>query len=92
MITSGHRARFSREWICWHNMKQRCQNPNRKDYAQYGAKGITVCQRWQQFANFLRDMGLKPPGLTIQRVDGSKGYSPDNCKWATWDEQYRNRR
>lgn len=76
----------------WANMKTRCQNPNSPVYARYGAKGITVCPRWQLFENFLADMGEVPEGLTLDRVDGSKGYSPENCRWATLRQQSWNRK
>lgn len=81
---------------CWQNMVQRCTNPNRDDYDNYGGRGITVCERWlgfpQGFQNFLADMGYKFEGLMLERVDNDKGYSPDNCIWATRSQQNKNRR
>jgi hypothetical protein len=75
----------------WDTMIQRCHNPNRKDYQRYGGIGITVCDRWRNsFEHFLADMGERPTGLSIDRRDGTKGYSPDNCRWATNVEQARN--
>ena len=76
----------------WHMMLQRCTNPNYPQYADYGGRGITVCKRWRVFKNFLDDMGVRPEGLTLDRKNNSKGYSPANCKWATRAEQQRNRR
>jgi len=74
-------------------MKTRCYNPNNKRFAAYAGRGIAVCDRWRNsFENFLADMGEKPLGLTLERINNEQGYSPDNCKWATYSEQNRNRR
>jgi hypothetical protein len=74
----------------WSGMLQRCRDPNRKDYPRYGGAGVTVCDRWLSFETFLADMGERPAGRTLDRVDGSKGYEPGNCRWATPTEQNRN--
>lgn len=74
----------------WHYMKQRCLNPNHKAWKYYGARGITVCERWLDFKNFLEDMGERPDGLTLERKDNSLGYNKDNCVWATRRTQSNN--
>ncbi len=74
----------------WENMVSRCNNPNNKKYKIYGAVGIKVCDRWLNFVNFYEDMGLKPEGLSIGRIDGTKGYYKENCRWETYMEQGNN--
>lgn len=78
----------------WVNIRQRCENPKCLTYAKYGAKGISVCERWQSFENFLADMGKKPtPKHTIDRFPNNSGnYEPGNCRWATQAQQQVNRR
>lgn len=72
---------------------QRCHNPSNSDYAYYGGRGITVCDRWRSsFENFLADMGVRPEGHTLERVKNDEGYSKDNCVWATRLEQSQNKR
>lgn len=75
----------------WRAMRQRCENPAHVSYPWYGAMGVTVCERWKVFANFASDMGSRPQGLTIDRIDPGKGYEPSNCRWATVADQNRNR-
>jgi len=77
----------------WGNIKQRCLNPNNGHYAHYGGRGITICERWKNsFKNFLEDMGEKPDSnYSIERINNDKGYSRENCKWATTKEQLFNR-
>lgn len=77
----------------WHTMRNRCSNPNNKDFAYYGGRGVRVCDRWQVFANFVEDMGPKPSRLySIDRIDSSGNYEPGNCRWATPQQQQLNRR
>jgi len=70
----------------------RCKQTSGHFYQYYGARGIKVCDRWLDYENFLEDMGERPEGATLDRIDNDKGYSPDNCKWATRSEQQANTR
>ena len=77
----------------WANMTKRCVNSNHISYKNYGGRGIRVCKRWLKFENFLEDMGKSwRPGLQIERIKNNKGYYPDNCCWATREEQNKNKR
>jgi len=79
-----------RTYGIWQAFKDRCNNPNRKDYKYYGGKGVTYDPAWESFENFLADMGEAPKGLTLDRIDGNKGYSKSNCRWATRNQQTYN--
>lgn len=82
----------SAEWVTWHSMRQRCENPKHKSFDSYGGRGIRVCDRWQDFSSFLEDMGRRPDALSLERLDNDVGYEPSNCIWATRSQQASNRR
>ena len=91
--THGHAAAGGTPtYHAWKGMLQRCSIPFHADWPRYGGRGICVCDRWHSFENFLADMGDCPEGLTLQRIDNDGNYEPGNCRWTTWEAQYRNRR
>lgn len=83
----------SSEYQTWKSMKARCCNLNDLNHKDYGARGITVCQRWRDsFMAFYEDMGPRPNGMTLERINNDGNYEPGNCKWVTWKKQLRNTR
>jgi hypothetical protein len=89
---SGKNGGPSPTMISWLSMMDRCYEPKTNRYENYGGAGVTVCKRWNKFENFIEDMGIRPEGKTLNRIDGSKNYCKDNCKWSTKTEQNRNKK
>jgi hypothetical protein len=89
-----HGKSYTPEYQAWRNMKLRCTNPDHPRYADWGGRGITVCDRWMNsFEAFYEDMGPRPgPGYSVDRKDNDGNYEADNCQWATKSEQQRNKR
>lgn len=86
-------SRRTPEYEAWKGMNSRCNTATHKRFAYYGARGITVCERWQSFENFLADMGRRPsPKHSLDRIDVNGNYEPTNCRWTTQDIQLHNRR
>lgn len=81
-----------RTYRIWQAMLNRCRNPNQPNFVDYGGRGITVCEAWKQYANFVADMGECPPGYSIDRKNNLGNYEPANCKWSTRQEQNTNKR
>lgn len=87
-----HGMGSTRVYRVWIAMRQRCENPNNEAFANYGGRGIKVCERWADFANFFADMGLPPPKHQIDRIDNDKGYEPGNCRWVIQKVNLNNKR
>lgn len=90
----GHtkKREVTRTYRAWSNMKTRCGNPKATQYAYYGGRGISVCEEWQTFENFLADMGESPEGMSLDRIDSNGDYAKNNCRWASMETQQNNKR
>jgi hypothetical protein len=85
--------RASHEYRSWQGMKKRCLDSSHVHFHNYGGRSITICDRWlNSFENFLQDMGTRPDGCTLDRIDPEGNYEPGNCRWADWQTQARNKR
>lgn len=84
------KAHYTPTYQSWQAMKQRCLQTGHKHYDNYGGRGITICERWLTYANFLADLGARPDGCSLDRIDSNGPYSLDNCRWATKSQQSRN--
>ncbi len=87
-----HGLRKTPTYNTWYSMLERCRNPKNASWRNYGARGIRVCERWHELANFIADMGMRPDGKTIDRIDPNGNYEPGNCRWADADVQQRTKR
>ena len=87
----SHGLRYTEEYGIWLGMKTRCNNTNNKDYKNYMGRGIKLCKRWEKFENFYQDMGIRPKGLQLDRIDNNGNYEPANCRWTSIQTQANNR-
>jgi hypothetical protein len=91
-VSTRHGMAGTRIYNIWSDMIARCERVTHQRYSSYGGRGIAVCERWRDFANFYADMGDRPEGRSLDRINNDRGYSPENCRWATPSQQMKNRR
>ena len=84
------RGKMSPTYHAWTSMRERCESPTCRSWLGYGGRGIKICLRWKEFPNFLADMGPKPTGKSLDRINNEGNYEPSNCRWATPKEQANN--
>lgn len=90
--STTHGMSGTAEFMCWSDMKRRCNDPTRPQFKDYGARGVSVCKAWDTFEQFFADMGLRPgPEYSLDRIDNDGNYCKTNCRWATKVEQQRNK-
>ena len=92
LIKTSHGHYNSRTYHSFYSMKARCTNEKHEQFKDYGGRGISICKRWDNFQNFLEDMGERPDGYTLDRIDVNGDYEPSNCRWLLAEEQNRNKR
>jgi hypothetical protein len=85
-----HGKSYTPTYKIWNQMHQRCDNPNTKFFYRYGGRGISVCERWNEFRNFLKDMGERPPNMDLDRIDNEGNYEQSNCRWISHKENCNN--
>jgi hypothetical protein len=91
-FNATHELSYTREYAAWNHMIDRCTNEKCQDWPEYGARGIKVSKRWLDVRKFVEDMGSRPDGTSLDRIDGTKGYCKSNCRWANAKQQSNNRR